>query len=141
MSEIKITKRNCYSELLGLIDYCEAQGVELQFESMTYEALKEHIENEINLLDNKAEAARKRAEKKREEGDELREKIYGVLDDNYMILDDIVKLLGDVYTPQKITPRISQLVKLGRVEKGTVSVESKSEDGKTERRTAYKRIG
>ncbi len=137
----KITKRDNYDAIMKLLDICESNGVFIEDEDITYDSLRKHVNNELSILDRKAESAAKRATKKREEGDELREKIYAVLDDEYMIIDDIVKLLDNEYSQQEITPRISQLIKLGRVEKDKVTVEASVEGGKTRHRTGYRRIG
>lgn len=136
----KITKKEQYNILLGILDFAENQGASIE---VGFDTLRDFVNHEIELLDGKAAAAQKRAAAKKEEGDALREEVYGVLSDNeYMTIDQIVDALGNPdVTRNMVTSRLTQLGKLDRVEKDTVPVESGAEGGKTRKVSAYRRKG
>ncbi len=83
------------------------------------------IDGQIEQLDKRAEKTRERAAAKKVAGDELREEIFAVLGDTPRTIPEILVALGnDELTPNKITPRLSQLIELGRVGKEKVKTES-----------------
>lgn len=86
--------------------------------------IKETLEKSLASLENKAVKARERAQAKKIEGDELRDKIESVLDDDFKTIADIIAAVDvEDLTPAKVSSRVGQLVKLGRVEKEQVKVD------------------
>lgn len=139
----KPTKKANYSTLLQILDAAET-SITLDTGDITYDSLREFINHEIELLDNKAVAAQKRAAAKKVEGDALREEIFGVLSDTqYMTINDIVKALGrEDVSAQMVTARLTQLAspEVARVEKDMISVPAAAEGGKTKKLSAYRRL-
>lgn len=135
----KTTKREYYSAILDILDYIN-DGNGFNVDEITIAELADFINHEIELLDNKAEAAQKRAEKKKKEGDALREKVYEILDEEkYMTIQEIVAAVGDPdVSSQMITSRLSQLKKADRVEKDSVSI-SATEGSKAKKLSAYRK--
>lgn len=93
------------------------------------------IDRQVELLDKRAAASKERAAKKRAASDELTELIYTMIfeAEDLITADEIVEKIGDEeVTKNKVTARVSKLVKAGRVAKEQV----KLEDGK--KRMAYR---
>lgn len=136
MENKKVTKKEYYSALIDALN-----GTPSFDERITQEDTINFIHKEIQLLDNKAEAAQKRAAQKKEAGDELRERIYEVLDtENYMNINEVVEALNDPeISMQMVSPRIAQLVTLNRVEKDSISIKA-SDGGRARKRAVYKKI-
>lgn len=136
----KITKRENLGTLLDIVDKIEVEGFVFENEDMTCDTLREFINHEIELLDNKAAAAAKRAQAKREEGDALRAHILDVMStEDFMTIKEIVKAIGDEdVSDQMVTARLSQAFKAGLVEKESVPVETAN--GKTVKRSAYRKL-
>lgn len=110
MSEKKITKREMFVGIMG---------------KLTDEADIAFIQERIDELDRRAEKTRERAEARKVEGDELREAIYNVLGDTPRTIPEILAALGDEeLTPNKITARLTQLIKLEKVGKEKVKTEA-----------------
>lgn len=135
----KITKKEQYNVLLGLIDYAEEAGAAIDGD-VTYDGLREFVNHEIELLDSKAAAAQKRAAAKKEEGDALREEVYNTLSDTeYMTIDQIVDAIGNPdVTRNMVTSRLTQLGKQDRIEKDQISAGG-GEGAKTRKVSAYRR--
>ena len=133
----KTTKAQHLIALTNLIAAAMAAGIE----GYDFEGLNTYVENEKTLLANKAAAAKARAEKQKAEGDELRDTIKNLLNaETFTTIPELVKVINDEsVTPQKITPRLSQLIKLGLVEKGEVTIEGT--DGKSRKINGYRVIG
>lgn len=140
----KPTKKANYSAILSIMKVAQEDGIALDIADISYDSLREFIEHEIELLDNKAIAAQKRAAQKKVEGDELREKIYDTLsNETFMTISEIVKALDDPdVSAQMVTARLTQLAspEVARVEKNTVTVPATTEGGKTKKLSAYKRL-
>lgn len=140
----KPTKKANYSAILSIMKVAQEEGLTLEIADISYDSLREFVEHEIELLDNKAVAAQKRAAQKKIEGDELREKIYNALsDDTFMTISEIVAVLNDPdVSAQMVTARLTQLAspEVARVEKDTVTVPASTEGGKTKKLSAYKRL-
>lgn len=137
----KITKRDNFNAIRAILRAANDAGIALEGNEMiTYESLEECIENEIILLDKKAEAAQKRADKRKVEGDALRDRIYDVLPtEEFMVIDDIKNALNDPdVSNAMITARLKQLNDLGMVEKGMATVSSVVEGGKSKKLSAYR---
>ena len=85
----------------------------------------EFIENEIASLEAKAAKAKARTEAKRAAGDALRDRIFDLMTAEPKTLQVILEELDEEdLTTSKIVPRISQLVKDGRVEKEEIKTEN-----------------
>jgi hypothetical protein len=135
----KITKRENLGTLLDIVDKIEAEGFVFENEDMTCDTLREFINHEIELLDNKAAAAAKRAQAKREEGDALRAHILDLMStEDFMTIKEIVKAIGDEdVSDQMVTARLTQAVRAGLVEKEAKSVEV---NGKTKKLSCYRKL-
>ena len=135
----KITKRENLGTLLDIVDKIEAEGIVFENEDMTCDTLREFINHEIELLDNKAAAAAKRAQAKREEGDALRAHILDLMStEDFMTIKEIVKAIGDEdVSDQMVTARLTQTVRAGLVEKEAKSVEV---NGKTKKLSCYRKL-
>ena len=133
----KITKRDHSDAIISLA--AAARSADLG--TYDYDALIEFAKNEIALLDKKAESAKARAEKAHVQGDEMRDTIYSILPtDEFVSLGEIAKALGDEdVTPQKISARLGQLVKLNKVERGEISVPA-TETSKARKLTGYRAL-
>ena len=75
----KPTKKANYNAILSILSAAEGEGLVLESTEITYDSLREFIEHEVELLDNKAAAAAKRAAAKKVEGDALRQASYAML--------------------------------------------------------------
>lgn len=135
----KITKRENLGTLLDIVDKIEAEGFVFENEDMTCDTLREFINHEIELLDNKAAAAAKRAQAKREEGDALRAHILDLMStEDFMTIKEIVKAIDDEdVSDQMVTARLTQAVRAGLVEKEAKSVEV---NGKTKKLSCYRKL-
>lgn len=135
----KITKRENLGTLLDIVDKIEAEGIVFENEDMTCDTLREFINHEIELLDNKAAAAAKRAQAKREEGDALRARILEIMStEDFMTIKEIVKAIGDEdVSDQMVTARLTQAVRADLVEKEAKSVEV---NGKTKKLSCYRKL-
>ena len=108
--ETKITKREMYEAIITMVN-----GGEMKYDA---EAFVEFCENEIALLDKKAEKAKERAAVKRAEGDELTDAVYAVLGEDFEPIADIAaRVEGADVTVSKVTYRLGQHVKAGKAEK------------------------
>ena len=86
------------------------------------------IDNQVTMLDAKAEKAKARAAEKRAEGDELRATVKAVLTNEFQGIEDILpQVEGEEITKAKIIARLTQLVKAGEVEKAKAKTEDKKE--------------
>lgn len=135
----KITKREYLDTLLNIIDKIEAEGIVYENGDMTCDTLREFINHEIKLLDNKAAAAAKRAQAKREDGDALRAHIIDLMStEDFMTIKEIVKAIGDEdVSDQMVTARLTQAVRAGLAEKEVKSVEV---NGKTKKLSCYRKL-
>ena len=91
------------------------------------------IDNEIAMIDKKADKARARAEITKAEGDEMRAVVESALTEEWQSIASILEVIGDEeFTKGKVSARLGALVKQGVAEK-----ESQVIDGK---RTMHYRI-
>lgn len=99
----------------------------------------EFCDNEIALLDKKALKAKENAAKKRAAGDELMEAVYGAVSvDQFETIPTIAaRIEGPDVTVAKVTYRLNQLYKAGRIDKTDVSVPG-GEGVKARKVVAYK---
>lgn len=128
----KMTKAMYFEVIRGII---EGLGAEAFPEGVDADDVLDFIDRQVALLDKRAAASKERAAKKRAASDELTELIYTMIfeADDYITADEIVEKIDDEeVTKNKVTARVSKLVKAGRVVKEQV----KLEDGK--KRMAYR---
>ena len=128
----KMTKAMYFEVIRGII---EGLGAEAFPEGVDADDVLDFIDRQIALLDKRAAASKERAAKKRAASDELTELIYTMIfeADDYITADEIVEKIDDEeVTKNKVTARVSKLVKAGRIVKEQV----KLEDGK--KRMAYR---
>ena len=134
----KPTKRGNYAVILEVLAAAKDAGIELTGD-VTYETLTDFVNNEMVLLDKKAEQARTRAAEKKETGDALRETVFACLGPDFKIINDIVVELNNPdITPAMVTSRLKDLVAAGRAEKTMVSVPAPTEGGKARKLSAYR---
>lgn len=134
----KITKREKYGMISAILEAAENMGIEIDSETITYEALNEFIANEVQLLDKKTEAAAARSAAKKAEGDALQTLVYDTLSDSdYMTIAEIVEAIGDPdVTSSMVTARLTKLGE--KVEKEQRSVPTS--DGKARKLSAYRKV-
>ena len=98
-------------------------------------------DNEISLLEKKAAKAKEAAAKKRAAGDELTDAVYAAVStENFEPIPEITaKISGPDVTISKVTYRLTQLVKAGKVEKTEVTIPG-GEGVKARKVMAYKAI-
>ena len=132
----KITKKDNYAELRECVmDHMD------WFEDGVATRLIEFIDHEVELLDKRAEDAKKYAKKSQKATDAMATNIMEVLMDangELMTIPDIVNKMSPELeaTPQKITYRLSTMIKSGDVVKESVSIK---EEGKNARKVnAYR---
>lgn len=126
----KLTKRSVYEALLKMV---ETGTLEI-----TEDELKTFCENEIALLDKKAEKAKERAATKRAEGDALTDAVRGALTGEFEPIADIAaRIEGEDVTVSKITYRLGQLAKNGEAVKEQITIPG-SEGQKARKVMAYK---
>ena len=123
----KMTKRDQFNTIKSLLaDHAD---------------IVEFCDNEIALLNKKALKAKEAAAKKRAEGDELTEVVYSAVSaDNFESIPEIAaRIEGPDVTVAKVTYRLTQLVKAGRVEKTEVTIPG-GEGVKARKVMAYKAL-
>ena len=124
---IKKTKAMYFAELREMV---EAHWTE----DKDKDELLGFIDNELAILEKRKAAASERAAKKRAESDALTDKIYEALGDEPMTIDAILEVVADEdVTRNKVTARLSKLVKAERVAKESIKI-----DGN--KRMAYSRV-
>ena len=119
MEEKKLTKKDYYNLIKGIIENTEVEGKD---------GLMEFIDKQVAQIEAKAEKAKERATEKKVVGDELREIVKGALTNEYQTANDITdKIDNEEVTKAKVVARLTQLVKAGEVEKA----DAKTEDNKS----------
>lgn len=102
----------------------------------------EFCENEIALLDKKADKAKERAAAKKAEVDELMEKVYAVLSDTeFMTRNAVMDALGDMpedVSISKVGARLTKMVNNQTVEKSELTVANA--EGKKSKVMGYRKI-
>jgi hypothetical protein len=131
----KITKRDRYTSIIDILKDVNADADLVTF-----------CEGEIALLDKKSAKAKETAAAKKTEVDPLTESIKGALgtlaDDAYATIADVTAMVdaGDEeVTPNKVSYRLSQLVKAGVAESTDVKVPA-TETSKARSIKAYKLV-
>lgn len=114
----KITKKTMFEVLRGIVNEMDYEP-----DGISCDELGDFIDNEIQLLDAKSEKARERTEAKRAEGDELRDLVYDHLTSTPQTITQITAAIDDPeVTAPMVTARLTQLVKAGKAQKGSVVV-------------------
>ena len=109
----KITKRTILAQIDEIVEFIVAEEFDLDVD---VDAIRNYIENEILLLDKKAAQSKARHDQERAKGDELRDRVYALIKPEVQVLNDLLTALNDnEVSQQKVTARISQLVKMGKV--------------------------
>lgn len=122
----KVTKKEWYAEIRKIVEAADVENKD---------GALEFIDNQVKLLEAKAAKAQENAAKKKADGDNLREAVYNVLTTGLQTIDQIteqVVIEGEDITRNKVTARLTQLVKADMAVKDTV----KTDDGR--KVTAYK---
>ena len=136
MTEKKITKKEFYA---GIIEAMSTGDCPIAAEEVIA-----FCENEIALLDKKAEKAKERAAAKRAEGDELTDVVKSVMStDEFEVIADIAAKVAEVdpeATVHKVSYRLTQLVKNGFAESTDVKIPA-TEGSKARVIKGYKLIG
>lgn len=128
----KMTKAMYFEVIRGIVEGLDAGAFP---KGVGADDVLDFIDRQVELLDKRAAASKERAAKKRAASDELTELIYTMIfeAEDFITADEIVEKIDDEeVTKNKVTARVSKLVKAGRVAKEQV----KLEDGK--KRMAYK---
>ena len=120
-TEKKITKRDRFEEIKALLpDNAD---------------IVEFCDNEIALLDGKAEKAKARNAKKKAEGDALLTAVADILTEDFQTIADITDKIDDEdVTNAKVQARLKKLVDSGVAVKEQISVEV---DGKKTKKMGY----
>jgi hypothetical protein len=121
VTEKKITKRDRFEEIKTLL----ADNADIVA----------FCDNEIALLDDKADKAKARAAKKKADGDALQDEVAALLTGDFQTIDAIMEGITDAEaTKAKVQARLTKLVNAGVAIKDQVTVEV---DGKKVKRMAY----
>lgn len=116
----KLTKRSVYE---ALINYATTGVMSYDGNEITAEDLAAFAENEIALLDKKAEKAKERAATKRAEGDALTDAVRNALTSEFEPIADIAaRIEGEDVTVSKVSYRLTQLVKNQIAEKEQITI-------------------
>lgn len=117
MVETKITKQDWYAQIKAVIEDSDSEQKE---------DIINFIDHEVELLETKAAKAAERAASKKAAGDALRASVYAVLTNEPQTIDEIAfQVVEEGVTKAMITARLTQLVKTGAVEKGSVRVDGR----------------
>lgn len=120
----KVTKRDVLNAL-SMINFTD--DIQVGDVTVSCDDVKEFVETSLAQLDARSAKAAERAEAKKAAGDELRAKIYATLSARPKSIADIVADLDDeTITPAKVVSRLTQLVKLGKVFKTEIKVDTKT---------------
>jgi hypothetical protein len=115
MADVKMTKKDWFEELKGIV---EASEYAQKDEAVAF------IDAQIELLDNKAEKAKVRAAAKKAETDELKAVVASLLTEELQTADVIAaKIEDEDVSKQKVVSRLTALVKDGVAVKEQIKVE------------------
>lgn len=121
----KITKRNMYTALVNFANDGELTFLDGDGEKVIVgaDALAAFAENEIALLDKKAEKAKERNKTKAKEENPLRKAALEALTDEFTPIADITAAIDmEDVTVAKVTYQLNALVKDGMAEKQPVKI-------------------
>lgn len=118
MTNTKITKADRYASIIAILKAANADADLITF-----------CENEVDLLVKKSAKAKEAAAAKKTEVDPLTESVKAALatlaEDTYATIADVTAMVGvgdEEVTPNKVSYRLSQLVKAGVAESTDVKV-------------------
>ena len=121
MEDKKLTKKEKFEILKEIVGNSDSDNMDI---------LVDFIDNEIAILDKKAEKSKERAAEKKTAGDELRARVKAALTEEYQTAEDIMNNMtiedGEEITKAKITARLTQLINNGEAEKADAKVEGKN---------------
>ena len=122
MADTKITKKDFFAAIRTMVEGIEAVG------DIPADKVLEFIDTQVAQIDAKAAKAKERAGEKKAEGDKISKRILEVLTDEFQTGECITQFVSDIpeITKAKVTARLSNLVKQGKVEKEQI----KTEDGR-----------
>lgn len=130
----RTTKRDFYEAIIKAMETGETNNEPAK--------IIEFCENEIALLDKKADKAKERAAAKKAEVDELMEKVYAVLSDTeFMTRNAVMDALGDMpedVSIAKVGARLTKMVNNQTVEKSELTVANA--EGKKSKVMGYRKI-
>jgi hypothetical protein len=129
-TEKRITKRDCFNEIIEILEDCERQD------------LIDVMNHEIELLDKKSESAKAAAAKKKAVADVLTDAILDVLTDTPMLLADLAVAVAEIHpdaTAAKCQYRLNKLIESGDVAKAQISVPG-VDGGKPRKLMAYSKV-
>lgn len=130
----RTTKRDFYEAIIKAMEIGETDVEPTK--------IIEFCENEIALLDKKADKAKERAAAKKAEADELMDKVYAVLSDTeFMTRNAVMDALGDMpedVSISKVGARLTKLVGAQKVEKAEQTVANA--EGKKSKVMGYRKI-
>ena len=130
----RTTKRDFYEAIIKAMETGET--------NIEPAKIIECCENEIALLDKKADKAKERAAAKKAEADELMDKVYAVLSDTeFMTRNAVMDALGDMpedVSIAKVGARLTKLVGAQKVEKAEQTVANA--EGKKSKVMGYRKI-
>lgn len=131
----RTTKRDFYEAIIKAMETGET--------NIEPAKIIEFCENEIALLDKKADKAKERAAAKKAEVDELMEKVYAVLSDTeFMTRNAVMDALGDMpedVSIAKVGARLTKMVNNQTVEKSELTVANA--EGKKSKVMGYRKLG
>ena len=128
----KTTKKEYFEQVKAIL---------LASPNMIPTELIEFIDNEIEALNKKAEAAKVARDKKKAANDELMEEVFNCLtSEEFTVIPQIMKHFEgrEEISSAKVTARLKKLVDAERVEKDIVKVSAEGE--KTRQLTGYRII-
>ena len=130
----RTTKRDFYEAIIKAMETGET--------NIEPAKIIEFCENEIALMDKKADKAKERAAAKKAEVDELMEKVYAVLSDTeFMTRNAVMDALGDMpedVSIAKVGARLTKMVNNQTVEKSELTVANA--EGKKSKVMGYRKI-
>lgn len=131
----RTTKRDFYEAIIKAMETGET--------NIEPDKIIKFCENEIALLDKKADKAKERAAAKKAEADELMDKVYAVLSDTeFMTRNAVMDALGDMpedVSIAKVGARLTKLVGAQKVEKAEQTVANA--EGKKSKVMGYRKLG
>lgn len=134
MTNRKITKKEIYQIIR---EFAATANPDVFGNDILADDVVDFCDNEIEILDHRAEKAKENQAKKKAESDALKQTLAGMLTNDFMIIADFVARLDDEeITSQRVSTRLSALAAEGIAEKQEVVVEMAS--GTRARRIAYR---
>lgn len=121
MAQERVTKKQWFEVIMDIVKEADIEEAEYKKEMIDF------IKKEITALDNKAAKAKERAEKEKTKGDQLQDAVQEVLTTKYQSIDEIFSQLSDEedVSKQKVTARLTKLVKAGIATKDMIKTEDK----------------